>query len=217
MFDTKLTFEDHVRGIVSCVSRRIGIMRLVKRIFVVTSVLLHCYYEFILEILEYCSAVWGLLLIVTFSFSSVRCVRWPGFVLIRVSSRCEIDVMLLRYVCCARLIQTWITVCLVSFLLLLPEFGISKLLPQLIHWSLKYQGAERRNLHGVFCQARLECGMTLPTLWLTAKRWMGLRVQSTVGCFPELCFLHFSAAHGLLGLRNFVFPVWVCASGFNKY
>ena len=32
-FDSKLTFEDYVLGIVSRVSQRIGILRLVKRIF----------------------------------------------------------------------------------------------------------------------------------------------------------------------------------------
>ena len=41
-FDSKLTFEDNVRGIVSRVSRRIGILSLEKRIFVNTSVLLFC-------------------------------------------------------------------------------------------------------------------------------------------------------------------------------
>ena len=54
-----ITFEDHVRGIVSRVSQRIGILRLVKRVFVDTSVLLRCYYAFVLPILEYCSPVWG--------------------------------------------------------------------------------------------------------------------------------------------------------------
>ena len=39
-FDSKLNFEDHVRGIVFRVSHRIGILRLVKRVFVDTSVLL---------------------------------------------------------------------------------------------------------------------------------------------------------------------------------
>ena len=58
-FDSKLTFEDHVRGIVSRVSQGIGILRFVKRVFVDTSVLLRCYYAFILPILEYCSPVWG--------------------------------------------------------------------------------------------------------------------------------------------------------------
>ena len=39
-FDSRITFEDHVRGIVSRVSQRIGILRFVKRVFVDTSVLL---------------------------------------------------------------------------------------------------------------------------------------------------------------------------------
>ena len=37
-----LTFEDHVRGIVARVSQRICILRLMKRVFVKTSVLLRC-------------------------------------------------------------------------------------------------------------------------------------------------------------------------------
>ena len=53
-FDNKLTLEDHVRGIVSDVSQRIGILRFLKRIFVDTSVLLRCYFAFIRPILEYC-------------------------------------------------------------------------------------------------------------------------------------------------------------------
>ena len=45
---------------------------------------------------------------------------------------------------------------------------------------------------------------------------MDLRVQSTVGCFPELCFLQFSVAQVLVVLRkqfinNFVFPTWASA------
>ena len=57
-FDSKLTYKYHVRGIVFRVSQRIGILRLVKRIFVDTSVLLCCYFSFVLSILEYCSPVW---------------------------------------------------------------------------------------------------------------------------------------------------------------
>ena len=41
---SKLTFEDHVRGIVCRVSKRIDILRLLKHIFVDTSVLLRCYF-----------------------------------------------------------------------------------------------------------------------------------------------------------------------------
>ena len=43
-FDSMLTFEDYVLGIVFPVSQRIGILRLVKRIFLDTSVLLRCYF-----------------------------------------------------------------------------------------------------------------------------------------------------------------------------
>ena len=89
-FDSRLTFEDHVRGIALCVSQIIGILRLVKRVFVNNSVLLRCYYAFVLSILEYCSLVFGgLLLNDIFSFSSARCIRWPGFPE-QISCRCLI-------------------------------------------------------------------------------------------------------------------------------
>ena len=39
-FNSRLTFEDRVLGIVSLVSQRIGILRLVRLVFVDTSVLL---------------------------------------------------------------------------------------------------------------------------------------------------------------------------------
>ena len=131
-FDSKLIFEDHVPGIVSRVCHRIGILRLVKRVFLDTSVLLRCYYAFVLKIIEYYSPVWGLLLNVIFSFSIARCIRSPGFAIIRISCRFVIDVMLLHCVCCTRLIRTRIVVYSVSFHLLLSEFDILDLRLQLI-------------------------------------------------------------------------------------
>ena len=58
-FDSQFIFEDHGRGIVCRVSQRIGILRLVKRLFVDTSAFLRCYCAFVLTIIEYCSPVWG--------------------------------------------------------------------------------------------------------------------------------------------------------------
>ena len=58
-FDRRLTFEYHVLGIVARVSQRFGILRLVKRVFDGTFMLLRCYYAFVHPILEYCSPVWG--------------------------------------------------------------------------------------------------------------------------------------------------------------
>ena len=99
--------------------------------------------------------------------------------------------------------------CLFSELLL--EFDIPKLRLQLIHCSLRCQGVERPYLQGISCRPRFECWMTFPALCLTLERWMGSSVQSTVGCFPELCFLQFSVVQVLVGLwnqfiNNFVFP-----------
>ena len=106
-------------SVLPLVSQRIGILRLVKRVFVDTSVLLRFNYEFVLQILDYSSPVWGLLLKVFFSFSSSRCIQWLGFALISFSCRCVIDVMLLHRVRCTRLMRTPIIVCSVSFHLLL--------------------------------------------------------------------------------------------------
>ena len=93
-----------------------------------TSVLLRCFFAFVLPILEYCSPGLGLqLLNVTFSFFSARWIRWAGFVLIRDSCHWVIDVVLQGWVCCTSLIRTQITVCSASFHLLLLEFGIPEL------------------------------------------------------------------------------------------
>ena len=59
MYDSWLTFVDNERGIVSRVSQIIGNFMLVKRVFVDTSVLLRCYYTFVLPILVHCSPEWG--------------------------------------------------------------------------------------------------------------------------------------------------------------
>ena len=163
---------DHVRGNVSRVSQRIDILRSVKRVFVDTSVLLRCYYSFVLQILEYCSPVWGsaaechlqLLEPQVYSVLEKICETYSRA---PVSCRCDIDVMLLLCVCWKRLIRTRIIVCSVSFHLLLSEFNIPELRLQLIHYGLKSQGVERPNLQGVSCRPRLVCGMTFPTLCLT--------------------------------------------------
>ena len=151
------------------------------------------------------------LLNVTFSLLSGRNIRWPGFVPIRVSCR-FIDVVWLGLICCTRLIRTLITVCsAASFHLILLEFDLPELRPELIYWSLKYQGVEHPNLLGLSRRLRFDCGLTFPTLCLIPERRMGSRVQSTVGCFPVKCILQFSVAQLLVGSRkqfinNFVSP-----------
>ena len=153
--------------------------------FICDTSVLRCCFAFVLPILEYSYLVWGgSAAECTLSFLSAKCNRWAGFVLIRVSRSCVIDVMLLGCVCYTSLIRTLVTVCSESFHLLLLEFDRAELRLQLIHWSLKYQGVERPNLQGVSYRPRFECGMTFPPLCLTPERWMGSRVQSP-GVMPS--------------------------------
>ena len=137
-----------MRGIVSRVSQRIGILRLVKRIFVDTSVLLCCYFAFVLPILEYCSPVWGsaalchLQLLERQVYSVARLCPDQSFLSLchrrRVAGLC----MLYK-------VNSNSTHCLFTEL---PSASTrvrhTELRPQLIHWSLKYQGVERPNLLG---------------------------------------------------------------------
>ena len=123
-FDSKLTFEDHVRGIVSHVSQRIDIL-ILHNAYLSTPLsyfvgILHLFSQSLSIVLR-CA---GQLLNITFSFLSSRCIRWAGVVPIRVSCRSVIDGEWLSLVSCTRLIRTLIAVCSASFHLLQLAFDI---------------------------------------------------------------------------------------------
>ena len=105
-FDCELKFEDHVRGIVSRVSQIIVFWGL-WNVYLWTPL---CYFVAILHLFSQSLSIvlqcGDQLLNVTISFSSARCIQWPGVALIRISYRCVIDVMLLSCVCYTMLIQT---------------------------------------------------------------------------------------------------------------
>ena len=166
----ELTFEDHVHGVVSLVSQRVGILRFVKHAFLDTFVLIRCYFTFVLPILQYCSPM--------SSSAFGRAFRDQSFL------RCVIDVMLLHCVCCTRLIRTRIIVCSMRFHLLLSEFDILELRLLLISYSMKYQGVERPDLQGVSCRPRLVCRMTFHTLCLIPERQMGLKGAVNLWLLP---------------------------------
>ena len=115
-----------------------------------------CYFEFVL--LESCSSVWGsgaechLQLPERQVYSVARLCLDHSFLLCH--RRCELGL-----VCCSMLIRTVIAVqraCICVYY----SSTIFELRPQLIHWSLKYQGVESPNLLGLSCRPRFECGMT---------------------------------------------------------
>ena len=57
-FDSKITFEKHLRSVSRAASQRLGILRKSWRVFHDRSLLGRCFRGFVLPVLEYCSAVW---------------------------------------------------------------------------------------------------------------------------------------------------------------
>ena len=58
IFDSKMTFEKHLRSVSRATSQRLGILRKSWRVLDVRSLLGRCFRSFVLPVLEYCSAVW---------------------------------------------------------------------------------------------------------------------------------------------------------------
>ena len=59
LFDSKFTFEQHLRSISSTVAQKIGLLRKSYKIFGDTSILKKCFNSFILPCLEYCAPAWS--------------------------------------------------------------------------------------------------------------------------------------------------------------
>ena len=57
-FDSKMTFEKHLRSVFRAASQSLGILRKSWRVFHDRSLLGRCFRGSVLPVLEYCSAVW---------------------------------------------------------------------------------------------------------------------------------------------------------------
>ena len=57
-FDSKLTFEKHLRSVSRAASQRLGILRKSWRVFHDRLLIGRCFWDFVVPVLEYCSAVW---------------------------------------------------------------------------------------------------------------------------------------------------------------
>ena len=57
-FDSKMTFEKHLRSVSRAASQRLGILRKSWRVFHDRSLLERCFRGFVLPVMEYCPAVW---------------------------------------------------------------------------------------------------------------------------------------------------------------
>ena len=57
-FDSKMTFDKHLRSVSRAASQRLGILRKCWQVFHDRLLLGRCFRGFVLPVLEYCSAVW---------------------------------------------------------------------------------------------------------------------------------------------------------------
>ena len=57
-FDSKMTFEMHLRSVSRAASQRLGILWKSWRVFHDRSLLGRCFRGYVLPVLEYCSAIW---------------------------------------------------------------------------------------------------------------------------------------------------------------
>ena len=57
-FDSKMTFEKHLRSVSRAASQRLGILRKSWQVFHKRLILGRCFRGFFLPVLEYCSTVW---------------------------------------------------------------------------------------------------------------------------------------------------------------
>ena len=59
IFDSKLTFEQHVRTVVTSIVQKLGILRLAWTIYQDAELVARCFWSLLLPIVEYCSPVWS--------------------------------------------------------------------------------------------------------------------------------------------------------------
>ena len=165
-----------------------------------TSVLLRCYFAFVLPILEYCSPVWGsaaecyLLLLERQVYSVVRLCSNRSFLslchrrriaglsmLYKVNANSNHCLLIELASASSRVRYTQAAAAAHPF-----EFEVSM--------------CRTSQFARCFLPAKVRMCNDLPYTVLTPECWMGSRMQSTVGCFPEFCFLQFSVAQALVAL-----------------
>ena len=162
-----------MRGIFSRVSQRIGILRFVKHQHL-REVTPLCYFvaslHFFSQSLSIVLRCGGQLLDITFSFLRAMRFRWPGFVAIRVSCHCVIDLAWLGVECCSRL-NSNTNLCLFSEL----PSGFTRvrhIRAAAASHPLEFEVSRCRTF-----QLARSFQMTFPTLCFTPERWMGSIVQ----------------------------------------
>ena len=210
---------DHVSGIVSHVSQRISIFKLVKRIFVQTSMLLRCYFSFVLPILEYCSSVWG---------STAEChLQLLGRQVYSVAILCPdqrfLSLCHRRHVVGLSMLKVNSNSNHCLFSELPSAFTrVRQTRPAAAAHPLEFEVSRCRKSQFArsFLPAQVWMWNYIPYTAFDTRTLDGFKGAVNRWLLPWAVF-SFSVAQVLVRLRkqfinNFVFPTWACAAGFNN-
>ena len=162
-FDSKLTFEKHLRSVSRAASQRVGILRKSWRVFHDKLFIGRCYWGFVLPVLEYCSAVWcsgaDTHLKLLDRVVSGACFSAGGVL------RCDFPIVDLWQccVCCTRSGMTRSTHFVALYLCLMCQSGLHAVLCSHIGILLRLPAAEPRSTAGLLFSSQYLSG----TIWLT--------------------------------------------------
>ena len=167
-FDSKMTFEKHLRSVSRATSQWLGILRKSWRVFHDRSLLGRCFRGFLLPVLECCSALWcsaadAHLTLLNRVVSGAR--FWTGGVF-------ECDVDYCRYV--TVLCRSGITLCtlfMVLYLCRMCQCGLHVVLWSNIGILMRLLASELRSTEGLFSPSHCPCGTILPTLYSMVRDW----------------------------------------------
>ena len=142
-FDSKMTYEKHLRSVSRAASQRLGILRMSWQVFHDRLLLGRCFRGFVLPVLEYCSAVWC-----SAADTHLRlldCVV-SGVSFLTVSL--HIVDLWQYYVCCTRSGVTWCTLFMVLFLCRMCRCGLHVVLLSHIGTLMRLLAAEPLSIAG---------------------------------------------------------------------
>ena len=151
-FDSKMTFEKHLRLVSRAASQRLGILRKSWRVFHDRLLLGRCFPGFVLPVLEYCSAVWcsaaDTHLKLLDRVVSGACFLYGGVLECDLAHRRSVA----YFVCCTRSDVIRCTLFVVLYLGRICQSGLHVVLWSHIGFRMHLLAAEPRRLHD-FCSS----------------------------------------------------------------
>ena len=170
-FDSKMTFEEHLRSVSRAASERLGIFRKSWQVFHDRLLLWRCFRGFVLHVLEYCSSVWCSATATHFKLLD-RVVSGTRFLTMSVFE-CDLAVfecdMWQYYVCCRRPVVTRCTLFMVLFLCRMCRCWLHAALWSHIGTLKRLLAAEPRSIAGLLFPFQYLRG----TILVTRIRWCG--------------------------------------------